>query len=204
MSEYTVITAVNQTLKTLLWSRMQPDGGIVPAILGDEAKISFEPITKLLKDSDADQPCLSLFLYHVTENSDMKNRPLERLDDHFLRYPPLSLNLFYLVTPLTSSGDNDHKLLGKTMQTLYDNAVVKGSALDSLLQNAAEELRIMMYPMSLEEISKLWGALSRPYHLSVSYEVKVIYINSLREAEGKQIQRKQIQYSQWKGGDQNQ
>lgn len=204
MSEYTVITAVNQTLKTLLWSRMQPDGGIVSAILGDEAKISFEPITKLLKDSEADQPCLSLFLYHVTENSDMKNRPLERLDDRFLRYPPLCLNLSYLITPLTSNGDNDHKLLGKTMQILYDNAVVKGSALEGSLQNTAEELRIALHSMTLEEISKLWGALSRPYHLSVAYEVKVIYIDSLRETEGKQVQRKRIEYSQWKGGDQNQ
>lgn len=196
MSEYKVFTAVDKTIRKLLWSAMQYDSEIVTPILSAEEQISFEPITKLIKETDSNQNYLSVFLYRIVENADLKNRPLERLDTRYLKYPPLSLNLFYLVTPLTNSGDNDHRLLGKVMQIFYDNAILKGSALDILLQNTAEELRIILNPMSLEDTNKLWSALMRPYHLSVCYEVKVIYIDSQRETEGTEIRYKQIQYTQ--------
>jgi hypothetical protein len=198
MSEYKVIAAVDDTLRQLLWTTMQSDSTISKIIIG-EKQISFEPPFKLLEDSNPKENCLSLYLYRVVENGEMKNRPLEPKDNNLHRYPPLSLNLSYLVTPLTNSAENDHKLLGKTMQIFYDNAIVKGSPLDPILQSAAEELRVILNPISMEDITKLWSAFSRPYRLSISYEIKVIYIDSERETEAERVRRKKIEYIQSTG-----
>lgn len=201
MSEYKVINAVGETVKALLWSMMQYDSTIAGSSgmnLTDD-QISFEPPFKLVKDTDADKNYLSLYLYRIVENGDMKNRPPEQINTSFLRYPPLSLNLFYLITPLTNSADNDHKLLGKTMQILYDNAIVKGAALQGVLIHTAEELRIILNPISMEDLTKLWSAFMRSYRLSVSYEVKVIYIDSERETAGERVRRKRIEFKQSPG-----
>src|SRR5688572_6444124 len=130
MSDYTVIGAVDETLTALLWSSMEHDSQIT-SILATQAQISLEPPFKLVREIDPDQNTLSLFLYRVVENGDMKNRPFEPANGNLLRPPPLALNLFYLITPLTNSAVNDRKLLGKTMQILYDHAIIKGSELQA-------------------------------------------------------------------------
>lgn len=195
MSGYNVISDVDKTLKELLWSTMRNDSSIL-SIIGTESQISFDPPFKIVKDAEPEQNFLSLYLYRVVENGEMKNRSLESKDTNLFRYPPLSLNLFYLITPLTNSTDNDHKLLGKTMQIFYDNAIVKGSALQGILQGTAEELRIILNPISLEDISKLWSSFMRSYRLSLSYEVKVIYIDSERETETERVRRKRLEFMQ--------
>jgi hypothetical protein len=197
MSDYNVIHAVSETLKQLLWSSMQHDAVITSIIGATDFRISFDPPNKLVKEDNPDSDCLSLYLYRVVENGEMKNRPPEPRDSHTLRNPPLSLNLFYLVTPLTDSADKDHKLLGKTMQIFYDNALVKGEALKGILENTAEELRLILNPISMEDITKLWSAFLRPYRLSVCYEVKVIHIDSERETEGERVRRKRLEFTQY-------
>lgn len=210
MSEYKVIKAVDEILKELLWSVMQNDSDIFSStgILGKktepnkEKSISFLPPFTLVKDTDPDENYLSLYLYRIVENGEMKNRPLEPKDINTLRYPPLSLNLFYLVTPLTKGDDSagkDHKLLGKTMQIFYDNAIVNGQALQGVLKDTAEELRIILNPISMEDITKLWSSFMRPYRLSLSYEVKVVYIDSGRETEAEMVRRKKIEFIQISG-----
>jgi len=198
MSSYKVINAVGETLRELLWSAIKNDSTIV-SVISTESQIIFEPPFKLLKDTVPDKNYLSIYLYRIGENENMKNRPLEPKDTNLLKYPPLSLNLFYLISPLTNSAENDHNLLGKTMQIFYDNAHVKGSMLQGVLANTTEKLRLILNPISMEDITKLWTSFARPYHLSVSYEVKVIYIDSGRETEAERVRRKQIEYSQFGG-----
>jgi hypothetical protein len=103
------------------------------------------------------------------------------------------------MTPLTTSADKDHKLLGKAMQIFYDNALIKGEALKGTLENTAEELRLILNPISMEDITKLWSAFLRPYRLSVCYELKVIHIDSEREEEGERVRRKRLEVTQYKG-----
>lgn len=199
MSDYQVINAVGETLRTLIWENR--DSTISdPSILGTtDERISFEPPFKLVKDTEPEQGYLSLYLYRVVENGDMKNRRLEPKNGNLLEYPPLFLNLFYLITPLTNSATNNNTLLGKTMQIFHDNGIVKGAALRGILENTDAELRLILNPISMEDMTKLWSSFMRPYHLSVSYEVKVIYIDSQRETEAERVRRKRIEYTQFAG-----
>jgi hypothetical protein len=198
LTTYTVISAVDETLRDLLWSNMEFDSiinGTTP-ILSSDTQISFEPPFQLVENGIPDLNALSLYLYRVVENGDMKNRPYEPANGNLLRYPPLALNLYYLVTPLTQNAENDHRLLGKVLQVFYDNAILKGSALDPLLQQTAEELRISLQPVSLDDATKLWSAFMRSYRLSACYEVKVVYIDSERTTGGEPVRRKRLEFSQ--------
>lgn len=195
MSDYKVVGAVDETLRTLLWSHFQVDSEI-SAIITAEQRITNEPPFKLIKNTDPDDDVLSIFLYRVVENGDIKNRQLQPVNPNTFRYPPLCLNLFYLITPLTKSIENDHKLLGKTMQVLNDSGLLKGTTLKGVLQNTVEELRLILNPMSLEDNSKLWTAFMRPLRLSLSYEVKVVFIDSEREVIGEPVLNKKLEFSQ--------
>lgn len=198
MSEYSVIHSVGETLKSLIWENRD----IVisdPNLLGntDDQRISFEPPFKLFKDTEENNIFLSLYLYRIMENADMKNRRLEpQQNNSFLKYPPLFLNLFYLITPLAKEAKHNHSLLGKVMQIFHDNGIIKGSELKGVLANTNTELRLILNPISMEDITKLWSSFLRPYHLSVSYEVKVIEIDSERETGGERVRRKRIEVSQ--------
>ena len=134
---------------------------------------------------------LSLWLYQITENEFVKNQPMLRRPANGqqglperLQFPPLALNLFYLITPFASQdGDDgraDHRLLSKTMEVLYDNAII---ALRDEDEGISEDLRIIFCRLTLEELTRIWEALREPYRLSVCYLIRVTTIDSQRQPE---------------------
>jgi hypothetical protein len=80
-------------------------------------------------------------------------------------------------SPFGPSGEADHLLLGKTMQVLYDNAILP---LRVPADAIAEELHIALCRLTLEELTRVWEALREPYRLSVCYRVHVARIDSGR------------------------
>ena len=202
MSDYTVIAAVSETLKNLVWSRVEHDSQIASTILNDsEQNISLEPPFRLLADNgDPSHSCLSIYLYRIVEDGQMKNRSLERRNGGLLEYPPLALDLSYLVTPLTEMIDTDQRLLARFMQIIYDNSIIKGSDLPEALQDTMEELRITLNPITVEDMTRIWSGFLLPYRLSLSYEVKVLYIDSERQIDADRILRKQLEFTRIRGG----
>ncbi|MCG8346177.1 MAG: DUF4255 domain-containing protein [Chloroflexales bacterium] len=184
MSSYMVLAAVSDALRAILWEAIDQDPVLRPIVASQEA-IVFRNPTETAKDS-ANR--LSFWLYQVTEDEFVKNQPMLRASGRQNngdeashkrrdRFPPLALNLFYLATPYAPSSEADHLLLGKTMQVMYDNAIV-------LLRDEAnqifEELRIILCRLSLDDISRVWEALQEPYRLSVCYQVRVARVDSAR------------------------
>jgi len=192
MTDYAIIGAVDETLRTLLWSFMQHDSQMT-AIIGSEQQISYEPPFRLVQDVDADLPVLSLYVYRVAENEQLKNQA-PALIDGAIRRAPLALNLFYLITPLTNSSENDQRLLGKVMHVLYDRPIIRDPDLQGALAGTADELRVILNPFSLEDATRLWGAFMRPLRLSLSYEVKVVFIDSEQETDADEVRRKRLEF----------
>ncbi len=199
MGNYKVINAVGETLRQVLLSEMKNDTAAYgpTGIIKSEDQVTLDHPYKLLGDSgEPKNNSLSLFLYRVMENPDLKNqRPIASGASTYA-YPPLELNLHYLITPLTNSADNNHRLLGKAMQIFFDAPILKGSALQSELKGSTDELRLILNPVSLEDVTKLWSAFMRPYQLSVAYEVKVLAIDSLRRTEKTPVYEKQANFVQ--------
>lgn len=182
MSSYKVIARTSAILRQIFWDTFSQDNEIRALVPTQAAIVLLNP-TQTAEDT-ANR--LSLWLYQVNENEFIKNRPLRRASNGngngspsgaSLQFPPLALNLHYLLTPFGQSGQADHLILGKTMQLMYDNAVllVRDPA-DGII----EELRIILCPLKLEELTRIWESLREPYRLSVCYQVKVTQIDSER------------------------
>lgn len=171
-----VLSRVSEALRRLLWSAFEADSVIQP-IVGSEAALVFSNPTETARDS-ANR--LSIWLYQITENEFLKNQPPARTNGHTtIHEMPLALNLHYLITPFAATSEADHRLLGLTMQTLYDNAVLP---IRDPVEDISEDLRLILCRASLEELTRIWEALREPYRLSVCYMVRVTRVDARRMA----------------------
>jgi uncharacterized protein DUF4255 len=180
MSDYTVIGDVTSTVLTLFKNNT---GGLLPL-----DRITTASPADI---SDDTQPLLSFFLYQIIENPHLKNEGMLETDAGLLRYPPLALNLHYLLTAYASSRETEHQILGRAMQILHDNAILRGSLLQGSLASTFEEVLVAINALTLDDTNKLWSLFSsKPYRLSVSYRLSTVLIDSTRErAAGRVIQR---------------
>lgn len=195
MSDYSVIADVGETLKKLLWDNFKNDSKISPDIISSEDDIT---LSSPAEQEAGNSKKLSIYLYRVVENQFLKNQEIQNSDPKKIEHIPLALDLFYLITPGNDNRKKDHILLGKVMQVLHDNAVVRGSALkgDSL-EGTSEQLRMVFYSLPFEEFIQLWQSFSeKSFQLSVCYLVSPIRIDSTREIESKRVVEKRDEYYQ--------
>jgi hypothetical protein len=139
---------------------------------------------------------LNLFLYMVERNAAWVNADMPRqVKPGESAISPLPLNLYFLLTAFGKDDDAalpySHELLGKAMRILYDNPVLRGDDIRAATQAALplndldrqiENVRISLYPVKLDELSKLWTGFAMQYRLSAVYEVSVALIESARSA----------------------
>lgn len=126
-------------------------------------------------------PTLTLFLFDINEDPSARNRPRIREvnpPDINIRKPPLALMLRYLLTPWSGDRFTDHRILGRVMQTFYDGAIISGTQLAGGLVGSDQALKITPATLTLDERSRVWFSVQRPYRLSVAYEVRVVNLDS--------------------------
>jgi hypothetical protein len=125
---------------------------------------------------------ISLWLYRVTRDESLTNVAPARLGPRTLRRTPLPLRLHYLVTPVASSDDGgpemEQTILGRVLQSFYDTSLLRGALLRDDFQNTDIELNVRLETLSVDELSRIWQALTAPMRLSASYEVSVVSIAS--------------------------
>jgi hypothetical protein len=161
--------------------------------LGDVTIISdvTETLTQLLTGLDVtlDSPAdlkngtgsfkkINLYLFQVVEHAYTKNQQPIALDDGTLQYPPLTLQLHYLLTPYASDTLSAHRVLGHAMRIFYENAIVTEAALPESLRLVTDKLSITLVSSKIEDLTRIWNALQTPYRLSACYEVRVVPIES--------------------------
>lgn len=175
MSTSTAIGKVSESLRNLLRGEMAP-----------------QPTVTILAPDEpgSGQRRVNLFLYKVQENPMLKNMDwqIKQNESDVLVPPPLSLNLFYLMTPYAvndpqTGNANAHEILGDAMRVFYENPIVPQAYLDEGLQDAREQIKIMLNTLDLEELSKVWATFTQPFRLSVLYEVSVVQLDMLSERE---------------------
>ena len=196
MAGFEAIGGVSETLRRLLKDRMELPSTIDPAV-NDVSITIGTPRTPHQDEQTTEALRVNLFLYQVVENGTLKNQDMPG-QGHPAAYgrPPLSLDLHYLITTFgtsmaTPSGTDEtlaQQLLGSAMRVLHDHAVIhqdladagQNPILDPSLQGEFEKIKLVLHPVSLEDLSKVWTALSLPYRLSVAYKVSVVQIESRR------------------------
>ncbi len=176
MSASTAIGMVSESLRNLLVGEMT----LTPAV----------DVTILAPDETGGNRRINLFLYKVQENPTLKNMDWEvkRGEPTQLVPPPLSLNLFYLMTPYApndqqAGNSTAHAILGEAMRVFYENPIVPQDYLVAGLADAREQIKIMLNTLDLEELSRVWSTFSQPFRLSVLYEISVVQLDMLTESE---------------------
>ena len=168
MSASTVISDVTFTLQELLKNEQRP---------ANLFEVSLKsPVDEVIQQN---KPKVNLFLYRVVENAFGKNPERQATGADGLEYPPLWLNLLFLLTPFAEDKLDELRVFGEAMRVLHDNSIVAQSALQGSLENTGEELHVTLCPFTLEQLAQIWNALDKPYRLSVCYEVRTVFIDSL-------------------------
>jgi hypothetical protein len=139
---------------------------------------------------------INLYLYQVLEHAFTKNVPPYAVGPSTRQYPPLTVRLYYLLTPYASDPASAHKVLGHAMQIFYDNGVVVESKMTETLRLATDHLSIVLLQAKLEDLTRIWNALQTPYRLSVCYEVRVVPIESSRVQTSSRVITKEDDFSQ--------
>jgi hypothetical protein len=176
MSVSTAIGMVSESLRNLLIGEMT----LTPAV----------NVTILAPDEPGGDRRINLFLYKVQENSTLKNMDwqVKQGEPTQLIPPPLSLNLFYLMTPYAPNdvqigNSTAHEILGDAMRVFYENPIVSHDYLVAGLQDAREQIKIIHNSLNVEELSQVWSTFTQPFRLSVLYEVSVVQLDMLTESE---------------------
>ncbi|MCP4898083.1 MAG: DUF4255 domain-containing protein [bacterium] len=174
MADFDVIADVSRTLRDVLTgglSTLNPPPPPVAEIHDLQGAITTSPAR------------LTVFLYEVVEDESLRNRPLVRQNAPpaiQISKPPMALQLKYLMTPWSGDRLTDHQILGRTMQILYDQSILSGPQLAAGLAGTDVALKLKMSPKTLEDRTRIFNSVQKPYHLSVSYEVRVVNLDPTR------------------------
>jgi hypothetical protein len=129
-------------------------------------------------------PKLTVFLYEIAEDPTSRNRPPVRSlppDPPTTRKPPMALLLRYLITPWGGDALTQHRMLGRALQTFYDDAILDGSQLTGSLAGSTDSLHVTLTSLTLDQKSWVWYAIQKPYRLSLNYEVRVVNLEAVEE-----------------------
>ncbi|MBP1468092.1 DUF4255 domain-containing protein [Candidatus Chloroploca sp. M-50] len=155
-------------------------------LLNGELRITSAEATLLSPDEPGGAKRVNLFLYKVQEHALLKNQDwqVQSGKPGQLVPPPLSLNLFYLLTAYASTDQHAgnstaHAILGEAMRVLYEHPIIPDDYLADELKEAKEQIKVMLAPMDMEELSRVWGTFGKPFRPSVLYEVSVVQLDML-------------------------
>lgn len=123
------------------------------------------------------QKQLSIFLYKIVENSYLRNTEPKPVGTTKMQYPPLILDLYYILIPYTNNNNKATELiiLAEVIQTLYDNQILN-------IDTENDKIKVVPNSLTLDDLNKLWGIFpEKSYKLSASYILTPVRIPSARD-----------------------
>jgi hypothetical protein len=171
MAGFPALGDASRTLQKLIENGMAALGGTPPTVeLND------------LSGNIGSQPArVTIFLYEIAEDPTVRNLPMSRETVggvEVLRRPPLPMVLRYLITAWVQDPATQHTILGRVAQVLTDHAIVSGVDLQGSLQANNEALRLRLLALEMEDRTRVWHAVQKPYRLSLYCEVRVVRVQS--------------------------
>lgn len=191
MSDFTAIRAISLTLKELLKANITDS--TEPQLAG----VAIELISPKEMQRAHEGVGVSVWLYRITRNSDLLNEPPERPQPNQLAHRALPLTLHYLITPITDDPEAKHAILGRTLQVLNDHAVLRGADLQDTLMGSADQFRVVLEALTVDELARVWESLEEDFQLSAPYAVQVVRIDSdLEPVQATPVTTKKTTYAQ--------
>jgi Pvc16 N-terminal domain len=132
---------------------------------------------------------VSLWLYRIERDNETLNAPPRRSAKDKLLHQPLPLRLHYLIVPVVDISQRldgpelEQNILGAVLQCFHDHATLRGAVLQGDLAGSKQEFHMRLESLDLDQMSRMWEALSHAFQLGVSYEATAIPIDSSFQPE---------------------
>jgi hypothetical protein len=172
VSDFNAIRDVSETLRLLLQRQLQArDPSVVVTV--DSPHKEGQP-----------EPRVNLYLYLINQEEHRRNSggwvPLgnDRQVERRVK-EPLALRLHYLLTAFASDGSSEHRLLGESIQILFNHQHIAEEDLQGNLAESevrARNLQVVLLNMDLESINSIWGNNVALLRASVAYEVSLVFL----------------------------
>jgi hypothetical protein len=171
VTDYTVLHAASQTMRSLLEAHITSSGepGLgVPIDLRSPHELEKVPLTDVV----------SLWLFRVTVQPDMANRPPPRVAIGAHAHSPLHLDLAYLITPIHTSAETELLLAGRIAQVIWDHRRLRGGDLKASLAGTNSELLLSIDALAFQDNESLWYSHQSSYRLAIPLRVQGVAIDS--------------------------
>lgn len=162
-----MIADLDETLRQLLISEMPIKNG--------EIEISFHQ-PKREWSTRLTRPAINLYLYDLRENPTLRAPQWERLPDHegngrnaTQKRSPMRVDCFYMLTTWAAEPEDEHRLLTRSLMTLFRFPLIPPERLLGGLQNQEYEVPVRLaHHDRLTNPAELWGSLDNEIRPSVS------------------------------------
>ena len=126
---------------------------------------------------------LTLYLYHLEEESPNMNAGYYQADRDVQRIRPARYSLHYLVTahskaPAQMREAEQQRIIGAVLQVVRDNPVIPARYLSGSSAQENAELHLLVERVPMEQMLKIWNNTSKDYKLSFSLMLTGVTINS--------------------------
>lgn len=187
MGDHGAIADAGETLVGLLRDHMAD-------MLNDSNQIVLaSPVDEELKQNVR----LTVYLYDVTRSGHARNGGVP--DGVPEADEPLGLDLKYLLTAhpgqktsgttTTTETMNEHAMLGRAMQVLRDNAILRGPTLRGSLADGDEVLEVSLLSETTDTVVNIWNTFDQaPYRASVAYLVTPVTIDPREPRGGERVE----------------
>jgi hypothetical protein len=164
MSGHLVLSDLGETLKAVLWEAFQGTS-LIP---GDGSIGLEEPKEEGGKE-------LKIFIFAVQEQPEMRNLPpaVKRAGGDCVVEPaPTYLMVDLLIIPSLNEAIDNLKVAGRVLQAFFERPVIRGPFLQKGLAGSSAELRVLLHPISLDDLTKLWNSFPETkFRFSLCYRV---------------------------------
>ena len=154
-------------------------------IAGLSASFAADPLTapfaaQIFSDSPAstgagtgNKQGVSFWPYRISRDEFLYDPSLTPVGSTELAIPPLMVDIWYLVTPMTQHGDKNQLLIEKALQFVYD--------LGPLHVIGTDDADVTFETPGQDELFRLWSALNIPYQTSCVFVARHVAIDSTRK-----------------------
>jgi hypothetical protein len=174
MGDHGVLRDLGVTLRGVLWEAFNDTG-----LISNENEIDLEDP----KESPGKE--LKIFIFGVQEQTEMRNLPPAVADgggrDYVVTPAPMFLMVDLLIIPSKQKAPDNLEVAGKVLEMFYDRPVIRGPLLRRGLAGSDAELRVLLHPISLDDLTKLWSSFpDTKFRLSLCYRVYNVPLDSRR------------------------
>jgi hypothetical protein len=148
----------------------------IPAGLVDPTRIMVCTPDQFTGLRDPAHPNVTLFLYRIAVNPQMRNYPRRNVGGGRTARPLLPLELSFLVTPWAKDTRDELRIAGRIVQTFYDHAELGAADLSGSSWEEDDTLQLVLDSLPLEDHYRIWDAGEVPYRLSLTYTARVLGI----------------------------